>query len=94
MTLDELIELPELDNSHHLRTMLTLPINDRLSFEDHQSEIHHNNLYEFAKTVLDEVHQELKITPPDPEEMILEVTHEASIEGAEGKEAEKAEEEA
>ena len=68
MTLDQLIEEPELDPNHHLRTMLSIPLNDRISFEKHQSEITYANMYEFAKTVLDEVHAELGVIPPDAEE--------------------------
>jgi|TARA_B110000503_G_C6837026_1_gene285219 hypothetical protein len=71
MTLEEFSEAPELDRSHHLTMMMSLPINDRITFEEHEAEVWWQHSYEFAQTILNEVHTQLGITPPSPEEFIF-----------------------
>jgi hypothetical protein len=71
MTLEELSEVPVLDVSHHTRTNLSLPLEDRLNLEDHSNEMIWNHQYEFAKSLLEDVHKQLGIEPPTEEESLI-----------------------
>ena len=72
MTLEEFSEVPELDRSHHIQTMMSLPINDRITLEEHEAEVWWHHAYEFVVTILDEAHKQLGIHPPTEEELLIE----------------------